>query len=61
MIDVVKSKNAADISQRLKKWLVIKKLLIMCRSFFAILLSSGALHAGLSIDRCSPFFALSYH
>ena len=25
------------------------------------MLSSGASHAGLSLDRCSPFFAVSYH
>lgn len=23
--------------------------------------SSGASHTGLSLDRCSPFFAVSYH
>ena len=39
----------------------MKKLLIMCLSLFAIALSSGASHAGLSLDRCSPFFAVSYH
>ena len=38
-----------------------EKLLIMRLSFFAIVLSSSASHAVLSIDRCSPFFALGYH
>ena len=39
----------------------MNKLLIMCLSLFAIVFSSGASHAGLSLDRCSPFFAVSYH
>jgi hypothetical protein len=39
----------------------MKKLLITCLSLVAIVLSSGASHAGLSLDRCSPFFAVSYH
>ena len=39
----------------------MKKLLITCLSLFAIVLSTGASHAGLSLDRCSPFFAVSYH
>ena len=39
----------------------MKKLLITCLSLFAIVLSSGASHAGLSLNRCSPFFAVSYH
>ena len=45
----------------LKKWFDMKKLLIMCLSLFAIVLSPGVSHAGLSLDRCSPFFAVSYH
>ena len=61
MMDVVKSKNSVDSSQKLKKWFDMKKLLIMCLSLFAIVLSSGASHAGLSLDWCSPFFAVSYH
>ena len=61
MIDVVKSKNSLDRSQKLKNWFDMKKLWIMCLSLFAIVLSSGASHAGLSLDRCSPFFAVSYH
>ena len=55
MIDVVKSKNFVDRLQKLKKWFDMKKLWIMCLSLFAIVLSSGASHAGLSLDRCSPF------
>ena len=61
MIDVVKSKNSVDCSQKLKKWFDIKKLWILCLSLFAIVLSSGASHADLSLDRCSPIFAVSYH
>ena len=61
MKDVVKSKNSVDSSLRPKKWFDMKKLLIMCLSLFAIVLSSGASHAGLSLDRCSPIFAVSYH
>jgi hypothetical protein len=61
MIDVVKSKNSLDRSQKLKNWFDMKKLWIMCLSLFAIVLSSGASHAGLSLDRCIPFFAVSYH
>jgi len=53
MIDVVKSKNSEDCSQKLKKWFDIKKLWILCLSLFAIVLSSGASHAGLSLERCS--------
>jgi hypothetical protein len=61
MIDVVKSKNSVDRSQKLKKWFDIKKFWILCLSLFAIVLSAGASHAGLSFDRCSPIFAVSYH
>ena len=61
MIDVVKSKNSVDSSQKSKKWFDMKKLLIICLSLFAIVLSTGASHAGLSLDRCSPFFAVNYH
>ena len=61
MIDVVKSKNSVDRSQKLKKWFDIKKLWILCLSLFAIVLSAGASHAGLSFDQCSPIFAVSYH
>ena len=61
MKDVVKSKNSVDSSLRSKKRFDMKKLLIMCLSLFAVVLSSEASHAGLSLDRCSPFFAVSYH
>ena len=38
-----------------------EKVLITCLSLVAIVLSFGASHAGLLLDRCSPFFAVSYH
>ena len=61
MIDVVKSKNSVARSQKLKKWFDIIKLWIMWLSLFVIVLSSGASHADLSLDRCSSIFAVSYH
>ena len=39
----------------------MKNLTMICVSLFAIVLWTGESHAGLSIDRCSPFLALSYH
>jgi hypothetical protein len=61
MIDFVRTKNSVDRSQKLKKCFDIKKLWIMCLMLFAIGLSIGASHAGLSLDWCSLFFAVSYH
>jgi hypothetical protein len=39
----------------------MKNLTMICVYLLAIVLWTGESHAGLSIDRCSPFLALSYH